>query len=147
MEEKTNQLNKIIEQMTDKDKKKYSVENLINLLKKTDLKDDELVSHLIDLMIDHLQAIKSGKIEKKQQYLKLFKELKKHVKEKYGYVQKGSVQGEYMSLGIAFGLMIGVAFSTINTAFIAIGLPIGVALGLSLGTQKEKELEKDDKLY
>jgi hypothetical protein len=117
------------------------------LLKKTDLKDDELVSHLIDLMIDHLQAIKSGKIEKKQQYLKLFKELKKHVKEKYGYVQKGSVQGEYMSLGIAFGLMIGVAFSTINTAFIAIGLPIGVALGLSLGTQKEKELEKDDKLY
>jgi len=147
MEEKTNRLNEIKEQMIEKDKKKYSIENLINLSKKPDLKDDDLVNHLIDLMIDHLQAINSGKTDKKQQYLKLFKELKKHVKETYGYVQKGSVQGEYMSLGIAFGLMIGVAFSTINTAFIAIGLPIGVALGLSLGTEKEKKLEKEDKLY
>jgi hypothetical protein len=80
-------------------------------------------------------------------YYEYYNRLKKHVKDKYGFSPKGSIQEEYLSYGLVFGLLIGSAFIAINPAFIAIGLPIGVALGLSLGTSKEKKLEDEEKLY
>jgi len=111
-----------------------------------DKEADDFVKSQMTLLIKELKAIQSENKNKKD-YFDVFKQLQKYVKETFGLVPKGSVKEEHLTFGIAFGLLIGVAFMAVNPAFIAIGLPIGVALGLSLGSSKEKELEKEDKLY
>ena len=109
--------------------------------------EDEVSENLFKSLVEELDRIDVSNRKLNKSYYELYKQLKKHVKEKYGLIPKGAIQEEYLSYGIVFGLLIGSAFIAINPAFIAIGLPIGVSLGLSLGTSKEKKLEEEDKLY
>jgi hypothetical protein len=146
MENIINQLALLSNQFTEKDRKKYGIENLINLANKLDNEQDEYVISQMTSLINKLKVVQSDKTSKKA-YINNFKQLKNYVKKTYGYLPKGSVQEEYLAFGIAFGLLIGTGFIAVNPGLLAIGLPIGVALGLSLGTSKEKALEKENKLY
>jgi hypothetical protein len=147
-------MKEIIEQLTmfrskidEKNQKKLGINHIINLSQKMEDKEDEIVDGLFKSLVEQLNNMEFSDKNRNKSYYEDYKQLKKHVKEKYGLIPKGSIQEEYLSYGIVFGLLIGSAFIAINPAFIAIGLPIGVALGLSLGTNKEKKLEDEDKLY
>jgi len=140
-----NQLQILQKQFDEKSQKRYGMQNLVNLAKKLDEESDDFVMTRMTTLIDELKKIRSD--NSKKAYFNVYKDLKKYVKETYGYVPKGSVQEAYLTFGIAIGLLIGIAFIAVNTALLAVGLSIGVALGLSLGASKEKELEKENKLY
>jgi hypothetical protein len=74
--------------------------------------------------------------------------LKKTVRNTYGYIESGTLQNEFMSMGIALGLVFGATFAFIvNLALIDIGLAIGLAIGLIIGKERENKLEKEGKLY
>jgi hypothetical protein len=138
MEEIISQLRIFQKTFDQKSQKKYGIQHQINLANKLDKKVDDFVKSQMTLLINELIAIQSEN-KNKNEYFNVFKQLKKYVKATFGFVPKGSVQAEYLTFGIAFGVLIGVAFIAVNSVFIAIGLPIGVALGLSLGSSKEKE--------
>jgi hypothetical protein len=148
MESLNKKLDSLSNDMNDKTKKSLSIEHLNNVLKKLD--DNNITNQetlkLVHAQIDLLAQVKDSKVNAKA-YHKHYRQLKTHLKDTYGYIQKGSIQSEYMSLGVAFGLLLGAALMTLNTTYLAIGLPIGVAVGLSLGSAKENTLEAKDKLY
>lgn len=139
-------LQEIMDQMERKETLRYAISGMVRLAKKSkdlvDLRLENLFRQLVELLEERPLYREDYKA-----YKALLKEIKDHVKTKYGWLMKGDVTGQYMGMGVAFGLLIGVAFSAMNTAFIAIGLPIGIALGISLGVQKENALEDKGLLY
>lgn len=130
-----------------KERQKLHLETLENLLEIMKDKEDEGFDSRLDELFNILKEIHDKDKQDFKTYHKTFNALKKYVKDRWGFVPRGTVVGEYMAMGVGFGLAIGAAFTAINTAFIAIGLPIGIAVGLSLGSHKERELEKEGKLY
>ena len=147
MEENINKLHYLEKDFNQKMQKRYQFDLFERLMRKLQNEHDEKVIEITSNMIYQLEQIKHDDKISSKRYHQLFREVKKHVKNTYGYVEKGSVQGEYMALGIGFGLAFGSVFTLVNTAFIGIGLPIGIAVGLAIGASKEKELEKENKLY
>jgi hypothetical protein len=147
MEENKNKLSYLKNHFDQKKQKKYGFDVLERLMKKVEDKNDAKVLELAGNLLYQLDLMRKDDSIKAKMYFKLFNELKKHVKTEYGFVPKGTVQGEYMAMGVALGVAFGAAFTTINTAFIGIGIPIGIAIGLAIGSSKEKELEEQDKLY
>lgn len=147
MEENLNKLNYLRSHFDEKTQKKYGFDVLERLMKKLEDKHNPKVLELLGNILYQLDLMRKDSTIKKKIYHQLFNELKKYVKTEYGYVPKGSVQEEYMAIGIALGVAFGAAFMTINTAFIGLGIPIGLAVGLSVGNKKEKEFEEQNKTY
>jgi hypothetical protein len=142
-----NRLTAVQEGLDDRSDKTLGISSLIALSVKLDGKTDDTVSTMFEELLRHLKAYPWTTRQERRNYTKQRRDLERHVKTTYGYVPSGSVRGEYMALGIAFGLMIGTALVAINPTFLAIGLPIGLAVGLSLGAKKEEQLEQEDRLY
>jgi len=140
-------LNKIESSFSDKLKIKLKLETLRNLLNKIATNEDEQLNERLDRLFEELDEILKQDKPSLRTYLKKINDIKKYVKEKWGYVAKGTLVGEYMAMGMAIGLAMGTAFVSINPALISIGLPIGIAVGLSIGNHKENELEKEGKIY
>lgn len=140
-------LNRSEKHLSEKQKQKLHLSTLRSLIKKTDSKDDKYLESLLADLFLELDKITAHQKPRLKPYLKQYANVKKYVKDTYGYVAKGTLVGEYMAIGMGIGLALGAGFSAINMALIAIGLPIGLAIGLSLGSQKEKDLEQDGKLY
>ncbi|MEC9484864.1 MAG: hypothetical protein UMR38_03180 [Candidatus Izemoplasma sp.] len=109
--------------------------------------EDEQVEALLNHAKDTLKDVKEGNRSVMKHFLKTIKELKQTVRDKYGYIEKGELVSEYMSMGIGISLAFGAVFMFINPAFIAITLAVGVAVGLSVGQHKENDAEKQNKLY
>lgn len=130
-----------------KKQKKLKIDLLISLLEKISDKKNDKVREYLDLMMKELSDIDKDELFDSKAYHKYFILLKKEVKDIYGYVPKGSVQEEYMAIGVGMGVAIGAALAISNVIFLAIGIPIGTAIGLTLGASKEKTLEKEGKLY
>jgi hypothetical protein len=146
MKEFHQQLEEIIESMERKEQLRYSVSWIVRLAHKAkdlyDLKLENLFTQIIDLLEERPLDRASFK-----RYKVLLAATQKHVRDEYGWIMKGEITGQYMAYGVSFGLLVGVAFMTMNPAFIAIGLPIGIALGVSIGTSKENDLEDKGLLY
>lgn len=140
-------LDRFEKRLSDKEKRKLHLETLRHLIHKTASKEDEELTRLLDDLFVSLKHISNADKKNTKAYLKQYDNVKKYVKDTWGFVAKGTVVGEYMAMGTGLGMLIGAGFSGINPALIAIGLPIGLAIGLSIGSQKEKDLEQDGKLY
>jgi len=139
-------LENIKESMDRKEIIHYNVSGMVRLGDKAKDLVDLRLENLFGQLVEFLEERPLEKADYKK-YKALIEEIKKHVKDKYGWLMKGDVTGQYMAMGVAFGLLLGAGFSAVNTAFIAIGLPIGIGLGVSLGVQKENALEDKGLLY
>ncbi|MTI49128.1 hypothetical protein [Sporosalibacterium faouarense] len=133
----------------EKESRKLQIKTLKNLIKKAhknNIKDEELIMKIKKLSND-LRLISEGRKDLRKSYNKNFQSLKEEVKKNYGYVPKGTYIGIYLSIGVALGSGIGVVFTSINPALISIGIGLGISIGVAIGSSKEKEAEKDGKLY
>lgn len=140
-------LNEVETCINDKLKRQLSLDSLRRLILKLSASEIDELSEQLKRLFDELESVVAMEKPKIKSYLKALNNVKKIVKDTYGYVAEGTIVGEYMAYGVAIGLMLGAAFTTLNTAFIAIGLPIGIAIGLSLGNSKESTLKKEGKIY
>lgn len=133
--------------LTEKQQRNFLFDELERLMNKLEPFNDSEFEGKINQVFKELKIILEDSKTKKKSYYKEFNELKSLVKEKYGFVPKGSVQGQYMGLGIAIGTGIGAGFISINPAFIGVGIPFGIVIGSAIGASKEKELNEQGKLY
>lgn len=134
------------EHKTPKEQKKYHLEAIARLLKKLiTLEDDSLRVPFSELLVILKKDEREKAVDK--QYQKIWTSIKVQVKEKHGLVEKGEVVGQYLALGVSFGLLLGVAFMSLSSGYLAIGLPIGIGVGLAIGASKEKALEEDGKIF
>lgn len=123
---------------------KYHVNALLSLAEKLQDKEDETIQ---SLMLEMKEALKNPSEMDRKKYSKDFVKLTSLVEERFGFKQKGSVQAMYTGIGIALGAGIGTALGSVISAGLAVGISIGLALGAGLGAQKEKEADKNNKLY
>lgn len=137
----------IFEKMDKKQRLKLQVQSFLNLLQKLkDNKDDEIRKQ-VALVVTHLSNFNNEATFKSKLYLKDFTSLKNLVKDKNGFIQKGELVNQSAAIGIAIGTAVGAGLMFVNSIFIAVGVAIGIAIGTVIGTDKEKELEKQDKIY
>ncbi|NLB43929.1 MAG: hypothetical protein GX821_02065 [Clostridiaceae bacterium] len=110
--------------------------------------EDDLIAGMLTEAITALKEYLAGDLSKKKAVQAICDNLTKHVREKYGLVEKGYYVGTYLAIGVAIGCGLGVALMAAqNSAYLAIGMGIGIALGAALGSAKEEQLKKDGKLY
>lgn len=126
---------------------KAQIERLRRLL--SILTKRELPEHMITFINTELADINELKgkdkadcriVYKHQQ--QILKQLEKDLK----LVPKGHYQKQWMILGLsAFGIPIGVVFSsaTGNMGLLGLGLPIGMALGIAVGTTMDQKAAKE----
>lgn len=158
VEDKITKLRDMKLDLDSKQIKKLSIEELKNLLAKLidkqlidgseTAKDVEiLINQVFDDLDDVIKSRVLNKVELKA-YKKSYSTLVAKVKDVYNLVATGSLQSEYMGIGIALGTGIGVALmAATNPAFMSIGTGIGIAIGAGIGAQKEKEAKAEGRLY
>ena len=135
------------EKLIDKNRKKLKPLVLARLNDKLLEINDSEVEEMLQRITRLLKDISQGSVEDIKLYKKTFQSLKKLVRKKYDLIEEGTLQGEYMAMGVALGIAFGAAFSAIQVGLIGVGLPIGVAVGAGLGKQKEEEAKKKGKIY
>ncbi|MBI9010555.1 MAG: hypothetical protein JEZ05_11080 [Tenericutes bacterium] len=140
-------MNPIIEHFDEKENKRFQTDLFFRLCEKVGEDDIEITTLVDDTFLLLSELSKVSEKEKLKAYYKTLALLKKKTKEKFGYIEKGSLQAEYMALGVGVGVALGAAFVTTNPAFIGIFMPIGLAVGLAIGKKKEDEAEKQEKTY
>lgn len=139
-------INPIIENLDQKKNKKLQTDLFLRLCEKVGEEDLEITAMVNDTFLLLTELSRSDTVKIKD-YYKSLALLKKTARKKLGYIAKGSLQEEYMALGVGVGVAMGAAFVTTNPAFIGIFMPIGLAVGLAIGKKKEDEAEKSGKIY
>lgn len=74
-------------------------------------------------------------------YKTLVKESRAVYSKKYNLIQKGAVQGFWLSIGLSIGVSLGLVFGKIG-----LGLPLGLAFGLLFGASMESKAAKEGRL-
>lgn len=74
-------------------------------------------------------------------YHQTVQEIKYHLQKVHNLIPDGHYAGGYMSLGVAWGLLLGVviSFALKNYAFLGTGMPIGIGVGYSVGASKDEK--------
>lgn len=134
---------KLSEGMSEKELDKYQVNHLINLSVLLKSCEDQDVIKLMLSLKSQLQH--DEPVYKK--YMKDYQSLTSIVASRFGYKEKNSVQSHYMAMGIAFGSLMGITLMNLFNFSLAIGVALGMTIGNGIGQQKEKELEKLEKLF
>lgn len=142
-------MTELAEHLTKKQRQKLQTETFIHMVDKLVKKEvkDQDIADKVNALKQLLITFVNGNFDGKKTFIKDFRQLKKDVKDKYGYVPKGYYSSMYMGLGVSLGSAIGISLMTINVAFFAIGIGCGVAIGAGLGTTKEKAAEEKDLWY
>jgi len=144
--------------LDDKQIKKLNIEQFRNLLAAlTDKKliDETEAAKSVQLLVEEVYDDLSGLLRSRDMdkvafkaYKKLYAKLKLKVKEAFNLEPIGSIQSQYMAIGIAIGTSIGVAISAAtNPGMMSIGIAVGVAIGAAIGRQKEKEAKEEGRLF
>lgn len=124
----------------------------INQLEKTqallaDLETRDLSPEVVDKIESEIKLINdSGIADLKKSTAKAHRRMVKVLYEDLRLVPISYYKTLWMSLGMAaFGLPMGIAFSTAlgNYAFIGIGLPIGMVIGMAVGHKKDEDAKKN----
>ena len=126
--------------------KMLKLTQLIRLLKKIEnLENAELEEMVVDLYKQFMT------LPKHQNAYRVFKRNVTNAQEKakkvFGIHEKGTIQAQYVGLGLVIGSAIGIALSNSNQAMLSVGIGVGIALGAGIGAQKEKQAADMDKLY
>ncbi len=147
MKEICEQIKQVAQYFDEKSNKKYKTGMFASLCEKISGIEDIEISDLIKETLGLLLELSRNNEVKATAYKKSLSRLQKVVRNKYGYVAKDQIKGEYMAMGIALGVAFGTPFITINPGLLGIGLPIGLAIGLAIGDSKEKAAIEAGKVY
>lgn len=126
------------------DKQVDCLRNILTELELVDLPDDQIQS--INEQIDYLNSLTNDEKELTKQVKKVKTSILKSLEKTVKIVPKNYYRNLWMVLGMsAFGLPIGVVFSTIidNFAFIGVFLPVGMTIGMALGAQMDEKAKKE----
>ncbi|WP_421871083.1 hypothetical protein [Marinoscillum sp.] len=126
------------------DKQVDCLRNILTELELVDLPEDQIQS--INEQIDYLNSLTSHEKELTKQVRKVKNEIVKSLEKSVKIVPKNYYRNLWMVIGMsAFGLPIGVVFSTIidNFAFIGVFLPVGMTLGMAMGAQMDEKAKKE----
>ena len=130
--------------------KKMQLDFVLRLIKKLmerNIADDSLARSLEDLLrmaVDYSE----GREPSIRYYRKQKSSITNYVLKNHGLVYKGYYTALYMSFGIIFGSAFGtILMSTGNTALYATGVGPGLAIGIAIGAAKEKQADKEGKIY
>lgn len=141
------ELESVARNLTAKEYKKMKIQSLVNLSEKL----EELTDQEIELL---LQEVKNMVYESTREdqfnmksYRKKVNSVKKIVIKKFDFHERGTIQSQYVGIGICLGSGIGAAFTSVMPSMIGAFSGFGIAIGVGIGIQKEKEAEKAGKLY
>ncbi len=137
----------ITREFTEKEIKKYKVNNLINLSSKLHSYTDVDVEDMMLALKEELKGLHSGEEFSKKRFEKTFAKMATIVKERFDLYEKGSVSSHYIGIGLVFGTGVGTALGSLFTGNIGVGIGVGMAIGAGIGSTKEKKLKEEGKLY
>ncbi|MBI9010726.1 MAG: hypothetical protein JEZ08_00735 [Clostridiales bacterium] len=141
------ELESIARHLTDKEYKKMKIQSLLSLSEKLEeMTDHEIESILLEVMSMVHESSRDEHFDMKP-YRKKVKLVKELVIKKFDFHERGTIQSQYVAIGICLGSGIGAAFTSVMPSMIGAFSGIGIAIGVAIGTQKEKEAEKAGKLY
>ncbi len=130
--------------------KKMQLDFVIRLIKKlmerniTDAGLARMLEDLLRMAVDYSEGREPGL----RYYRKQKSVITNHVLKNHGLVYKGYYTALYMSLGLIFGSALGtILMATGNTALYATGVGPGLAIGVAIGAAKEKQADKEGKIY
>ena len=147
MEKYVKEFTMLIENFDEKTKKRLNTQVLVNLLNKIKDKNNSDIDQLVNELLSTFKGTANMESFDQKLYRKQYALLVKTVRTTFGYIAKGTLVGEKMSIGIAIGVAIGAGLMTINAGFIGIGIAIGVSLGLVFGSSQEKKEEEKGNIY
>lgn len=156
LKQKIDYLHLRLSEVNDKKKRHYMdlYHRILTILQERDLLSGDNTAEVIAKIDATFYELKNY-VDSNYEDKKLRKVYRKHVNEliflmkrDFDLHPKGSLQSNYMAMGVALGSGVGASLSaTIGPAFISIGISMGIAIGLAIGSSKEKEAEKNNKLY
>jgi hypothetical protein len=115
-----------------------------------ELNERELPSEIaekINPLIERLSADQTEKVIRKKVRSAIYKTLEL-IRKELKWVPQSYYQNMWTALGMsAFGISIGVAFSTAldNLAYLGLGLPIGLVIGMAIGRSMDDKAKKEGK--
>lgn len=101
----------------------------------------------INPLIERLSTDQPEKVIRKKINSAIYKTLEL-IRKELKWVPQSYHQNMWTALGMsAFGISIGVAFSTAldNLAYIGLGLPIGLVIGMAIGNSMDEKAKKEGK--
>lgn len=138
-EESTERINNLLLVMDEKQTKKSKLDMLSRIIQRVHhfsttngCTDCESFKENINDLILFLE--KQNDMDHKQ-YKETFKLVARHLVKRHGLVEEGT----YLSLGMAYGLILGAALSSFFQMAIALGMIFGLVIGLSLDEKMKKQ--------
>lgn len=119
----------------------------VRLCRKLEDVDVSEINESLATTVTLLEELSQDETIKPRAYLTSFRSTQKLVRNQLGFVARGVTKEESIGIGIALGVALGGGFLTLGPAFVGVGIPIGLAIGVVMGNQREKDLEKANKLY
>lgn len=149
MEKLKNDIISLMKGFNEKESKKLKIQQLLNLINKLDDQniDDKELFAKIEELISNLRSIKSGHNSSKKIYNKSYYKLKQKIQKDYGIIAKGTYVEMSLAIGMTLGISIGAAFVSFSSVFISVGMIVGMTIGIAIGSTKEKDVEKEGKIY
>ncbi len=139
----------LVQQFEEKKKEKLELPKLLRLIEKLEekqLENENIAAKFLSLK-EVLEKAKENYKINKSIFARDFRALSEYIRKEYGLVSKGFYTAVYMSLGMAIGTGIGVAFMSTNTVFFVIGIGAGLAIGSGVGAQKDKQAKEKGIVY
>ena len=117
------------------------MENLIDALSKKDMPAEILASINADIKL--LNSFSGTEKELTKILRKTYSKILAFVEKELKFVAKR----HYLSLGMVFGMLAGVVFSSVfdNFGFMGMGISIGMLIGIIVGTNLDKKAEEGGK--
>ena len=137
----------ITREFSEKEIKKYKVNNLVNLSSKLHTYTDVDVEDMMLALKEELKGLHSEEEFSKKRFDKTFAKMSTVVKDRFDLYEKGSVSSHYIGIGLALGAGVGTALGSLFAGNVGVGIGVGMAIGAGIGSTKEKKLEEENKLY
>ena len=143
MKDYIEQIETITKDLNDDQKKFLQLGSLKRLINKLDDQKLQPLTEDLDELIELLKPVSRDYTRRNRKpYIKKLQIIKKKVKEKYGYIQKGTLFSLYFALCFSMGTAMGVVFDNI-----AMGTSLGLLAAAVFSLIAEKDAEKKGLLY
>lgn len=135
------------DKFSEKKQKRYHIQVFIDLCKKLDDAESDLVKSKLEKAYELLNDLMIDDSLKPRSYLKAFSSLQKDVRKRFGYTAKNQLRNEAVGYGLAIGAALGIPFGIIQPGLSAIGVLFGLVFGAAFGDKLEKDAEAKGLTY
>ncbi len=128
---------------------KSGLSTLLALIDKLDERkiEDETLQDMFSQLLNLLVEYGDGDSTKKKKIRRMYSTIINYVSSRHRLVQRGTLQGVFLSVFMGAGVAIGVAFSANNPSFLTIGIAAGMILGVAVGALLERKAKKEGRAY